>query len=48
MADTLRRFFDSDIWWSFTRSPVTMFSAVVALTCILGALFAPWIAPHNP
>jgi peptide/nickel transport system permease protein len=23
-------------------------SAVVALICILGALFAPWIAPHNP
>jgi peptide/nickel transport system permease protein len=48
MTDTLRRFFDSDVWWSFTRSPVTMLSAVVALICILGALFAPWIAPHNP
>ncbi|MCX7369732.1 MAG: ABC transporter permease [Alphaproteobacteria bacterium] len=48
MADALRRFFDSDVWWSFTRSPITMVSAVVALICILGALFAPWIAPHNP
>ena len=48
MADALRRFFDSDVWWSFTRSPITMVSAVVALLCILGALFAPWIAPHNP
>ena len=48
MAATLRRFFDSDLWWSFTRSPITMLSAVVALICILGALFAPWIAPHNP
>jgi peptide/nickel transport system permease protein len=48
MAVTLRRFFDSDLWWSFTRSPITMISAVVALICILGALFAPWIAPHNP
>jgi peptide/nickel transport system permease protein len=48
MADALRRFFDSDVWWSFTRSPITMVSAVVALVCILGALFAPWIAPHNP
>ena len=48
MAATLRRFFDSDLWWSFTRSPITMVSAVVALICILGALFAPWIAPHNP
>jgi peptide/nickel transport system permease protein len=48
MADALRRFFDSDVWWSFTRSPITMISAIVALICILGALFAPWIAPHNP
>lgn len=48
MAATLRRFFDSDLWWSFTRSPITMISAVVALVCILGALFAPWLAPHNP
>ena len=48
MAATLRRFFDSDLWWSFTRSPITMLSAVVALVCILGALFAPWLAPHNP
>jgi peptide/nickel transport system permease protein len=48
MTDALRRFFDSDVWWSFTRSPITMVSAIVALICILGALFAPWIAPHNP
>jgi peptide/nickel transport system permease protein len=48
MADALRRFFDSDVWWSFTRSPITMVSAIVALICISGALFAPWIAPHNP
>ena len=48
MTDTLRRFFDSDVWWSFTRSPITIISAIVALICILGALLAPWIAPHNP
>ncbi|MCA3314213.1 MAG: ABC transporter permease [Roseomonas sp.] len=48
MTDTLRRFFDSDVWWSFTRSPITILSAIVALICILGALLAPWIAPHNP
>ncbi|MBR0669719.1 ABC transporter permease [Neoroseomonas soli] len=48
MAAAVKRFFDSDLWWSFTRSPVTVLSAIVALVCILGALFAPWIAPHNP
>jgi peptide/nickel transport system permease protein len=46
--NAVARFFDSDIWWSFKRSPVTVVSAVVALVCILGAVFAPWIAPHNP
>ena len=37
--------FDSDLWWSFRRSPVTVAAAVVALMIIGGALFAPWIAP---
>jgi peptide/nickel transport system permease protein len=48
MAAAVRRFFDSDLWWSFTRSPVTVVSAIVAAACILGALLAPLIAPHNP
>jgi peptide/nickel transport system permease protein len=39
---------DSDLWWSFRRSPVTVVAAVVALTIIGGAIFAPWIAPHDP
>jgi peptide/nickel transport system permease protein len=42
------RFFDSDIWWSFTRSPIVVISAIVAAICIGGAVFAPWLAPHNP
>ncbi|MBP0466034.1 ABC transporter permease [Roseomonas sp. PWR1] len=48
MDQAIRRFFDSDLWFSFTRSPVTIVSAIVAAICILGAVFAPWIAPHNP
>ncbi|MCB4822554.1 ABC transporter permease [Roseicella aerolata] len=47
-AGVLARAFDSDLWWSFKRSPVTVVSAIVALVCILGAVLAPWIAPHNP
>ena len=46
--EAVRRFFDSDIWWSFTRNPVTVISAIVAFICIAGAVLAPWIAPHNP
>ncbi|BDG72801.1 ABC transporter permease [Roseomonas fluvialis] len=48
MAAAVKRFLDSDLWFSFTRSPVTVVSAIVAAVCILGAVFAPWIAPHNP
>ena len=44
----MRRFFDSDIWWSFTRSWVTIISAIVAAICIFSAVLSPWIAPHNP
>ena len=42
------RFFDSDLWLSFSRSPVAVLSAVVALLCIGGAVLAPWIAPQDP
>jgi peptide/nickel transport system permease protein len=44
----LARMLDSDLWWSFRRSPVTVVSALVALVCILGAVLAPLIAPHDP
>ena len=44
----MRAVFDSDLWYSFSRSPVTVVSALVALVCVLGAGFAPWLAPHNP
>jgi len=43
-----RRWLDSDIAWSFRRSPVAILAAVVALICVVGALFAGWIAPHDP
>jgi peptide/nickel transport system permease protein len=47
-ASPPRRVFDSDLWWSFRRSPVTVAAALVALAIVAGAVFAPWIAPHNP
>jgi peptide/nickel transport system permease protein len=39
---------DSDLAHSFRSSPVTVIAALVALTIILAAIFAPWIAPQNP
>jgi peptide/nickel transport system permease protein len=44
----MRAVFDSDLWYSFTRSPVTVASAIVAFICVAGAVLAPWLAPHNP
>jgi len=44
----MRGFFDSDLWWSFTRSSITMASAVVAFICIAGSALAPLLAPHDP
>ena len=48
MANAFAQLRDSDIWWSFNRSPVTVISAIVALICIVTAVAAPFIAPHNP
>jgi peptide/nickel transport system permease protein len=44
----IARFLDSDLWYSFSRSPLTVLSALVALTLIGGAVFAPILAPHDP
>jgi len=44
----LRRTWDHDLAWGFRRSPVTIVAAFLTLVCVGGAVFAPWIAPHNP
>lgn len=46
--DAARRFVDGDVYHSFKRNPVVVVSAIVTVVCIFGAVFAPWIAPHNP
>lgn len=43
-----QRLRDSDIWFSWSRSPVTIIASAVALSLILGAALAPWLAPHTP
>ena len=42
------RWWDSDIGYSFRTSPAAIVAALIALVCGLSALFAPWVAPHNP
>ena len=44
----LRRFFDGDVWHSFSTSPVAILAALIALVCFVCALFAGFVAPHNP
>lgn len=44
----IARFFDSDIWFSFRTSPMAIIAAVIAFICVFCALFANWVAPHNP
>jgi len=44
----LARAWDSDLAYSFRRSPVAMISAAVTLILVLAAVFAPLIAPHDP
>ncbi len=39
---------NSDVGWSFRHSPVAIVSAIVLALCLGAALFAPWVAPHNP
>ena len=43
-----KRFLDGDLWFSFTHSPTAIIAAVIAVVCVTCAVFAGWIAPHNP
>jgi len=47
-AGRLAQFFDGDVWHSFRTSPMAIAAALLALLCLVCALFAPWLAPHNP
>ena len=44
----LGRWWDSDLAYGFRHSPMAVVSALVLFACLAAALFAPWIAPHNP
>ena len=44
----LSRAADSDLFYSFVRSPLTVVAALVTILFFVAAGFAPWIAPHDP
>ncbi|MEY2800783.1 MAG: putative type dipeptide/oligopeptide transport system, permease component, partial [Pseudomonadota bacterium] len=48
MKSLIARWLDNDVGYSFRTSPVAMVAAAIALVCVVSAVFAHWIAPHNP
>ncbi len=48
LRDNIERFFDSDIYFSFRSSKVTMIAGAVTAAMLFGALFASWLSPQNP
>jgi peptide/nickel transport system permease protein len=42
-----RRFVDSDVFYSFRRSRVTVVAALVTAVIVVSAMLGPWIAPHD-
>ncbi|MGE0717628.1 MAG: ABC transporter permease [Alphaproteobacteria bacterium] len=47
MPGAVRRIVDSDVFYSFTRSKVTMVAAAVTAIIVGCSILAPWIVPHN-
>jgi peptide/nickel transport system permease protein len=48
MKTMLLRWFDGDVGYSFRTSPIAVAAALIAFTCLFCAVFAQWVAPHNP
>jgi peptide/nickel transport system permease protein len=42
------RFHDSDLFFSFRRSKITVIATIVIGGILTAALLAPWVAPHDP
>src|SRR5688572_23523103 len=47
-AGFIRRALDSDLFYSFTRSRLVVFAAILTICMVAAAVLAPLIAPHNP
>ena len=43
-----KRALDSDLFYSFLRSPVVVVSTLLVLIILVVAMLAPWIAPYTP
>ena len=48
MMRHFKRWFDSDVAYSFRTSPVAMAAAAIAFACFFCAIFAGFVSPHDP
>ncbi|SAI68145.1 ABC transporter permease [Bordetella ansorpii] len=48
MGTVLKRWWNSDLCWSWRHAPVAMVATVVLLLLLAGSFGAGWVAPHNP
>ncbi|MBP6018231.1 MAG: ABC transporter permease [Burkholderiaceae bacterium] len=48
MTEILKRWWDSDLLWSWRHTPVAIAATLLLLILLIGALGAHWVAPHNP
>lgn len=44
----MRRFGSAEVWRRFRRNRLAVLGAVVIAALTAGAIFAPWLAPHDP
>ena len=47
LVDSFKRAQDSDLYYSFRRSPVIVSAFIITMIMFLAAFLAPWIAPHQ-
>lgn len=48
LQDIIKRFFDSDIFYSYSRSPITIIASILTLLIFACSIGAPLISPQNP
>ena len=44
----MQRFLQSDLFYSFYRTPVAVVSFIIVILMVVMAVFAQWIAPQIP
>ena len=48
MQAWLTRVWDSEVSYSFRHSPMALAAGLIAFVCVFCAVFANFVAPHNP